>query len=211
MDNRYAYILTTIFVTFTFGFGIPILFPICAVSMLVEYVVTVTRLYWQYRIPPAFDEKLAQQVLSQLKWAPFIFVIFGYWMASSKQLYSNDYVGGDDFQLQTSTSMYESRHIIWSFLPFTQGWEQPCWGLLLTLYFFLFAFLLYNFGGQTLQKIIKEKFKWFMINIINFDEELDFYSFNLGKETREEIVNNEKANREQWKLNLLSDATYEKY
>lgn len=60
MEYRYAYIMTTIFVTFTFGFGIPILFPICAFSLLVEYVVTISQLYWQYRVPPTFDEKLSQ-------------------------------------------------------------------------------------------------------------------------------------------------------
>ena len=84
MEYRYAYILTTIFVTFTFGFGIPILFPICAFSLLVEYVCTISQLYWQYKQPHNFDEKLSNEVLSQLTWAPVFYLSFGYWMASSK-------------------------------------------------------------------------------------------------------------------------------
>lgn len=36
-------------------------------------------------------------------WAPLYYLAFGYWMASSRQLYSNDYVNKD---LETSSSVF---------------------------------------------------------------------------------------------------------
>ena len=49
-------------------------------------------LYYGYRVPPMYDERLSQNVLDRLQTAPILFLIFGYWMAGSQQLLSNDYL-----------------------------------------------------------------------------------------------------------------------
>jgi hypothetical protein len=62
-DYKYTWILNSVFITFMFGFGMPILFIITAGSCLVIYIVEVTALYWSYRQPPKYDEKLSRAVL----------------------------------------------------------------------------------------------------------------------------------------------------
>jgi hypothetical protein len=51
-------------VTFTYGFGLPLLFPIAAMSFLVIYVIECLLLYYSYRAPESFDKKISEEVLS---------------------------------------------------------------------------------------------------------------------------------------------------
>lgn len=92
MHFKYAALLNIVFVTMTYGFGIPILFPIAAAAILILYLVEKTMLYYAYRLPPMYDERLSQSVLNKLSYAPIFFLGFGYWMASNKQILSNDYL-----------------------------------------------------------------------------------------------------------------------
>merc|ERR1719264_1929449 len=43
-------------------------------------------------MPPMYDERLSNDVLNKLQFAPLLFTIFGYWMVSSNQLISNEYL-----------------------------------------------------------------------------------------------------------------------
>jgi hypothetical protein len=47
-------------------------------------------LHYVYREPPMYDEKLNKNALSILTYAPILYLAFGYWMLSSKQLLSNE-------------------------------------------------------------------------------------------------------------------------
>ena len=84
MHFKYAHILNIVFVAFTFGFGIPILYPIAAIALLVLYLVEKSMLYYAYRLPPMYDERLSQSVLNMMGYAPLFLLSFGYWMASNK-------------------------------------------------------------------------------------------------------------------------------
>ena len=86
---KYSSILNITFVTFMYGLGIPILFPIAVFSFLMLYLVEKSMLYWSYRTPPMYDDKLNVSVLRKLTYAPLLFLIFGYWMFSNVQLFSN--------------------------------------------------------------------------------------------------------------------------
>lgn len=66
-----------------YGLGLPILFPIAAVSLLVLYMVEKLMVYYSYRQPPMYDERLNNNVLSIMTYAPLLFLSFGYWMFSS--------------------------------------------------------------------------------------------------------------------------------
>jgi len=92
MHFKYSALLNIIFVTMTYGYGIPILFPIAAFGILVLYLVEKTMLYYAYRLPPMYDERLSQSVIGMLNYAPLIFLGFGYWMASNKQMLSNEHL-----------------------------------------------------------------------------------------------------------------------
>lgn len=87
---KYSFILNVVFVTFMYGMGIPVLFPIAAGSFLVLYAIEKAMIYYSYRQPPMYDDKLNTQVLALLTWAPLLMMSFGYWMMSNKQLLSND-------------------------------------------------------------------------------------------------------------------------
>jgi hypothetical protein len=63
MHYKYSTVLNICFVTFMYGFGIPLLFPVAAVSFLILYFMEKTMLYYSYRMPPMYDERLAESVL----------------------------------------------------------------------------------------------------------------------------------------------------
>ena len=86
---KYSSILNITFVTMMYGLGIPVLFPIAAVSMVTLYFVEKFMVYYIYRQPPMYDEKLNNNVLGLMTYAPLLFLSFGYWMLSSNQLLGN--------------------------------------------------------------------------------------------------------------------------
>jgi hypothetical protein len=87
---KYSSILNIAFVTMMYGMGLPILFPIAALSFLTLYVMEKLLLHYVYREPPMYDEKLNKNALSILTYAPLLFLSFGYWMLSNKQLLGNE-------------------------------------------------------------------------------------------------------------------------
>jgi hypothetical protein len=92
MYFKYSSILNIVFVTFMYGYGIPVLFPIALLSFIIIFIVEKAQLYYSNQAPPFYDERLPQKVFSIMKWAPSFYLGFGYWMASSKQLLSNDFL-----------------------------------------------------------------------------------------------------------------------
>lgn len=78
-----------VFVTFTYGVGLPLLFPVGACAFLVFYIVEKSMIYYSYRQPPTYDDKLNTAVLKKLTWAPVVFIALGYWMLSNRQLFNN--------------------------------------------------------------------------------------------------------------------------
>ena len=48
MAAIYSRVLTIVFVTFMYGFGLPILYPIAALSLLLLYATEKANLYWGY-------------------------------------------------------------------------------------------------------------------------------------------------------------------
>jgi hypothetical protein len=67
-----------------FGAGIPILFPIALMSMMIMYTVEKGMLYYGYREPPQYDDVLNNSVINTLRYAPVFCLSFSYWMLSSK-------------------------------------------------------------------------------------------------------------------------------
>jgi len=92
--------------TFMYGFGIPALFPIAAVSFFVLYVVEKLMLFYGYRLPPMYDERLSKDVLNKLQFAPLLYLAFGYWMASNNQLLSNKHLP----EKATQREVFQSEH-----------------------------------------------------------------------------------------------------
>lgn len=83
MHYKYSSIMNIVFLTMMFGPGLPILFPIAAASLCVLFVLEKTMLYYVFKQPPAYDEKLNNSVLVNLQLAPFFLLGFGYWMLTN--------------------------------------------------------------------------------------------------------------------------------
>ena len=66
MYYKYSSILTITYITFMYGFGMPVLFPIAALSFLVLYIVERLMLFYGYVVPPMYDERLSNRVLLKL-------------------------------------------------------------------------------------------------------------------------------------------------
>lgn len=75
-----------------YGFGLPILFPITCLAFGVMYVHQKICMYYWYRLPRTYSKDLNEFVLLNLAISPVFYLIFGYWMASNKQLLSNDHL-----------------------------------------------------------------------------------------------------------------------
>ena len=106
MHYKYSSILTIAYITFMYGFGMPVLFPIAMLSFVVLYLVEKFMLFYGHVTPPMYDERLSNDVLNKLQFAPLLYLIFGYWMASSPQLLSNDNLT----PMENSTDTYITGH-----------------------------------------------------------------------------------------------------
>ena len=108
MYDKYSTVLNICFVTFMYGFGMPVLFPIAVLCFLVLYLVEKSMLYYSYKRPPMYDHRLQEMVISIMRFAPLFYLAFGYWMCSSHQLLSNDEISPKEF----SYSTYVTSHTI---------------------------------------------------------------------------------------------------
>lgn len=81
--------LLIIYMAFTFGILLPILFPICAFALFSIYVLDVIMLTYWYRKPPNFSEELYLKALKILQYAPIPMFAFGYWGLSNVQMFNN--------------------------------------------------------------------------------------------------------------------------
>lgn len=142
MHYKYSAIMNITFITFMFGSGIPLLFPIAAVAFFVRYTIEVYMLYYVYKEPPAYDEKLNNSVLSNMTWAPALLLGFGYWMLSSHQLLRSD---AKLWPLEEATSPFYAEHYWYeAFTGYGLFKSGPASFILL----FFFLYMMYQcFGG----------------------------------------------------------------
>ena len=84
MHDSYAVIIKTVYVTFTYGFALPILFPIAMLSFLILYFTERVRLAFFYRNPPQFNLTLDNLAISNLKYAPLTMMVLGFWFMGNR-------------------------------------------------------------------------------------------------------------------------------
>ncbi len=92
MHFKYATAMNTIYTTFMYGFALPILYPIAALTFINIYVVEKLCVAWWYQRPPVYDGKLNTAALGLMRWAPLPFFLFGYWVMGNKQIFNNTVV-----------------------------------------------------------------------------------------------------------------------
>ena len=86
MHYKYSAIMNVVYLTMMFGPAMPILFPICFGSLAVQYTLEMSMLYYVYKQPPSYDDKLNNRVLKNLGFAPLLMLSMSFWMFSSPML-----------------------------------------------------------------------------------------------------------------------------
>lgn len=196
--------LNCVFVCFTYGIGLPLLFPFCCLAIFSLYVVEKTMIYWSYRQPPTYDDKLNKAVLAKLTWAPVIFICFGYWMLSNKQLYGNEI-----YPYTYSSDVETIGHVWWH--VFTDG---SLWGASPALPFLLFSwvFLIFTFFRVSISAWLTNKFpEQLKVGDIELDEDLPNYFETLDDQDRNWSICEEKCSRDEMGMNILTDHTYNRF
>lgn len=191
------------FVTLMFGLGLPVLFPIAVVSFAVLYLLEKAMLYYVYQMPPMYDERLSDSVINKLRWAPCFLLAFGYWMASSNQLISNEHL----YEVEKSSSTRITDH--YEFDPFTaEGWAAPAWPLLLFFWCILFAAFFGSFIRPQMEKCCPR------LKIANFEvqQSIDNYFKSLEPHQRDWSTSEEMhANKKLNGLKILEPETLSKF
>lgn len=82
--------LNFIYVTFTHGLALPLLFPIALFGMINQFCLERVLLAKYYRQPPLFDGRLNKQALNAMGFAPIVMMMFGYWYLGNRQMFFFD-------------------------------------------------------------------------------------------------------------------------
>ena len=199
MYFKYSTVQNIVFVTFMFGFGMPMLFPIAAFSFLVLYLCERSMLFYAYRLPPMYDHRLSESVLTKLKLAPLFLLFFGYWMVSNQQLISNDHLTPID----SKDTIPKTGHLFTSvFLP--KGWEALEWPMIGAFV----AFLVWDFFSAS----IKACFKCCCPedDDLEIDEDIANYWASLDENDRKWSIREELNSRDALNLSILTDDQYER-
>jgi hypothetical protein len=81
--------LVIVWITFLFGSGLPILFPIALFGLVLLYITNRLTLAYLCKAPPVYDEKMNLTTIKLLKIAPMLYVSVGAWVYSNQQTFYN--------------------------------------------------------------------------------------------------------------------------
>lgn len=200
---KYSAILNITFVTMMYGLGIPILFPIAVISFFALYVTEKAMVYYSYRLPPMYDEKLNNNVLALMTYAPLLFLAFGYWQFSSHQLLMNEVHFNDG----TSTGLITGH--VWTSVFSAEGYScLPALPLICAFWFFLVCIVFRNQIYKLLTLICPNVVR---VGDLEIDEDLDNYFHTIDDEDRHWSITEEENARNTLKLKILNDYTLEKF
>lgn len=198
---KYSSILNITFVTFTYGFGLPLLFPLAAGALFVLFCVEKMMIYYSYREPPTYDAKMNTAVLGLMTWAPLLFLSFGYWMFSSNVLFGND-----TYWFDQKSDVPKTGHVWYEVFTAEAYKVSPAlplivvfWGLLLLIVF-----------RNSLQTFLSRHTKWIRVGELELDEGLDNYFKTLDDHDRVWSIKEEENTRNVLGMNILLDETLEK-
>lgn len=185
-------------VTFTFGFGIPILFPIAAIALGVLYRVEKISMYYSYRKPPMYDKEVTQLITKTLRLAPALYLSVGYIMITNQQLLSNDHLHPI---LEQGSTPHTDNNII-TIIFSAAGWASPVWPLITTA---LICFLLYFSIDWINEKL---RMKDIGDNLWEIDEGLDNYWAALAKVDRRWYMVEERYKRDALNMQMMTDEQF---
>jgi len=100
---KYSGVLNVCFVSMMYGLGMPILFPIAALTYFNLFVLERLLVAYFCQLPPTLDDKLTKSALGIARWGAVLHLFVGYWMLSNKQIFANiwHYIGYTKEIMQT--------------------------------------------------------------------------------------------------------------
>ena len=168
MHYKYSSVMNIVFITMMFGAGLPVLFPIAAASLTVLFCLEKFMLYYIYKQPPVYDERLNNSVLSNLDKAPFFLLGFGYWMLTNLQLIENEYLT----PVGRKSDPFMAGHTWYNALTPSGAFKSGPAGLLLI---FFLCYFVYIFLRGPLEYISSFCCKSMMMKAYSINEEIDLY------------------------------------
>ena len=101
---RYSDALKTTYITMMYGLGIPLLFPLAALSFLITLIGEKIQCAYFVKLPPAMGDTLTSTTISALNFSPILLLFNGYWMISNKQIFENkwNYIQVDGDPMKSS-------------------------------------------------------------------------------------------------------------
>jgi len=190
------------FVTFLFGIGLPILFPVAAGAYTVLFLCEKTMIYYSYRMPPTYDDKLNKGILSLMTWAPALLLSFGFWMLSNKQLVSNSNVYEFTYTDDTEITGHDWTEVFTSDAYATNP-AMP----LLVIFWIVFSVTLFR---NSIWGLITKAFKFMRVGELELDEGLPNYFNTLDEHDRNWSLKEEENCKELMKFNIINKETHEK-
>jgi len=76
-----------VYIAFMYGLLIPVLFIIVLLGILNMYIVERIALFYYYRSPPFYSEKLNYRVIKLINKAPLFMFLLGYWALGNRQIF----------------------------------------------------------------------------------------------------------------------------
>lgn len=86
---RYSDMLKNTYITMMYGMGIPLLFPIAALTTIITWVGERIMCAYIVKLPPAMGDYMTNSTISTLKFSPILLLINGFWMLSNPQIFDN--------------------------------------------------------------------------------------------------------------------------
>jgi hypothetical protein len=147
-----------------------------------------------------YDERLSNDVLNKLQFAPLLYLIFGYWTASNMQLLSNESLTWKN----NADEIYTTGHTYGTMFS-GDGWSGIKWPFLVT---FIFLNLIWYFGSS-FEKLLYRCFPNLEVGDIEIDEQIDNYWKSLDENDRKWSNAEEENVRDNLGAKLLTDDAYE--
>lgn len=103
---RYSDALKTAYITMMYGLGVPLLFPLAALNMIITLLAEKIQCAYFVKLPPAMGDTLTSTTISALNFSPILLLFNGYWMLSNKQIFENKwfYIGVDGEPMKSGHS-----------------------------------------------------------------------------------------------------------
>ena len=123
---KYSHILTQIFVSFSYGLFLPLLFPITAFGILNMYIVEKFGLLYFYRKPPMYDDNLQKNALILMRRAPIAMFILAYWALGNPAIFYNEKA-----KIVKNNQVVNPLH---SLVDYRHGFNHTHWYLMIVVY-----------------------------------------------------------------------------